>query len=272
MSAEIRFRDLLKKLLPPWLADRPSSGRTRGFRLAWAMVAPLDAAVEQLVQGLYASFPGKGTPTALPLIARSRLLLRWQDESVDSFAARLRAWLDTHEQAATELELAKQIHGYLRSKPKVRVISRSGRWTTVNTDGSVVINANVPFDWDSVSHPERSDPDEPWWSDRWIVVYVTTQWAHRPGVLGDLTGDDGFARGHLATHEEVDAIKGLIVQWSGAHTRARAVIWTSDPALFDPEDPDTCPDGTWGAWSINDGGSQVLGGRNLTSCRYWEPR
>lgn len=272
MSVEIRFVDVLKKLTPPWLSDRTSSGRTRGFRLLWAMVIVLDAVVEWTIQGFFARYPGKGTPTALPLIARSRLLIRWQDESEASFTARLRAWLDTLEQMGTELELAKQIHGYLRSKPRVRIITRAGRWTTVNEDGSVEFH-DAPWDWDSVSHPGRNDPEAPWWSDRWIVVYVSSElWPHRPGTLGDLTGDDGFARGHFATHTEVDVVKGIIFQWSGAHTRARAVIWTTDDTLFDPEDPETCPDGTWGGWSINDGGSQVLGGRDLESCRYWEPR
>ncbi len=87
-----------------------------------------------------------------------------------------------------------------------------------------------------------------------------------------MVGEDGFALGHLATHGEVDALKGLLSQWKGLHSCVRAVIWTTDPDLFDPEVPLSCPDGTWGAWSMNVAGVQVPSGRNYTTCHYWEPR
>lgn len=60
-----RFRDTLRKILPWWLSDRREQGKTVGFRYLWAIVAPLDAAMDVLVQGVNAWFPGRGTPTAL---------------------------------------------------------------------------------------------------------------------------------------------------------------------------------------------------------------
>lgn len=38
-----RLRDMLGGFVPWWLSDRPTSGKTVGFRFLWAMVAPLDA-------------------------------------------------------------------------------------------------------------------------------------------------------------------------------------------------------------------------------------
>ncbi|MDX6480352.1 MAG: hypothetical protein QOG85_862, partial [Gaiellaceae bacterium] len=240
------------------------------FRFLYALVAPLDALLDQVQQGLASWFPGRGTPTALPYIGRSRGIIRNQGESEASYAERLGRWLDTWPEAASQELIAVAIHQFLATHPRVRVITRSGLWLTCEADGTIV-RTEAAWDWDSISHPQRNDPDAPWWSDMWIVVQLSP-WAQRPGTLGDLTGDDGFALGHLATHPEVDAIKGLIAQWKGAHSRVRAVIWTTDATLFDPEEPASCPNGRWGAWGIYDGTSYVPSDRNITTCRYWEPR
>jgi len=264
-----RFRDGFAKHTPWWLSDRRAEGRTVGYRMLWAMIAPLDALFCVLLQGLYAWLPGFGTPTALPWIGRSRGIIRWQDESDADYAARLRAWWDTRKGEGRTLELAKQIHGYLRTKPRVRVITRAGAWITVATDGTVTRHT-ATWDWDSVSHPERNTPGAPWWSDLFVVVQPS-QWTKRAGTLGGITAD-GYALGHLATREEIEAIKGLIAQFKGAHARVRAVIFTSDATLFDPTVPASCPDGTWGAWGTTGSGSRVKSGRELSTCRFWEPR
>lgn len=266
----VRFRDLVRKYVPPWLANRPSLKKTTGYRFLWMLVAPLDVLRSQLFDGIRSWYPGRGTPTALPHIGRSRLLARNQGETDADYASRLIAWLETHEEAGSELRTARAVHEFLLSRPRVRVIARWGLWTTVDEDGTVT-QQEAPWDWDSVSHPERSDPAEPWWSDLWMVVYMTTQWPVRPGTVGDLTGDDGFALGHMATHEEVDAVKGLLAQWKAAHSRFRAVIFTSDETLFDPDVPASCPDGTWGSWKKSVAG-EVVPSRNVASCRFWEPR
>ncbi len=270
-DTDLRLRDLIDKLVPPWLAARIKAKKTAGYRVLWSMIAPLDAMLDTFNQGIAAWFPGVGTTTAIGHIGRSRGIIRNQGETLEEYAARLTRWLDIWPEAGSQELIAVAIHQFLSSHPRVRVITRNGLWLTVEPDGEIVRLDSDAWDWDSVSHPERNDPDEPWWSDMWIVVQVS-QWDERPGELGDLTGDDGFALGHLATHQEVDAIKGLINQWKGAHSCVRAVIWTTDPDLFDPEVPASLPDGTWGAWGMYDGGSYVPSGRNITSCRYWEPR
>jgi hypothetical protein len=250
-----------------WLSDRP--GFNAGFRFLYGLVAPLDAGAEVLFQGIASWFPGVGTTTALPMIGRSRGIIQGQGESAADYATRLIAWLDTWPNAGWEQRSAMAVHQFLAGHPRVVVVNRSGLWTEV-VDG-VITQRQVAWDWDSVSHPVRSDPDLPWWSDLWMIVYPTP-WAIRPSGLEDLTGDDGFGIGHLATHEEGDAVKGLLAQWKSAHSRWRAVIWTSDPDRFNPDDPPSMPDGTWGAWGMYDGGSYVPSGRDLTTCRYWEPR
>lgn len=264
MTATLRFRDVFRKYVPAWLSDRPSSGRTVGNRVLWSMIAPLDAALDQMVQGLAARMPGLGTPTALGLLGRSRMIFRGRDESDESYALRLLSWLDRWRIAGTAEAVARVIHEYLPSHPRVRVVSRSGKWVTIE-DGEIS-RTDAPWDWDSASHPENAGH----WSEIWVIVYPD-EWAHS-GELGD--PGEVFGRpgglGHAVPRSDYDAIRGLLATWKSAHTRIVAVIWSDDGAKFDPEDEDTLPEGTWGAWSTRGNGHRVASGRD-PDCRYWEP-
>lgn len=278
---DLRVRDALRNFLPIWLSNRIRAGLTVGYRFVWALVAPIDALLDMAYQGLIARLPGLGTPTALPFIGRSRGILRGQNESQASYVARLRKWLDTWADAGSDELIVTVIHEYLSSHPKVTIITRGevvdgelqpSLWTTIDEDGTVT-QTTALWDWDTVSHPQRSDEDDPDCSDEWIIVH-STQWAERPGTIGDMEdGDDGFALGHMATHAEVDTIIGLLLQWKGAHCCFRAVIWETSGLLFDPTNQATCPNGKWGAWGIyNEYGEYVPSDRDTTTCRYWEPR
>jgi hypothetical protein len=267
MAIKTRFRDTLKKDLPWWLSDRHlSSGKSAGYRFLYILVAMLDIIAEWIVQGLQAPWPGIGTPSALPYIGRSRGFVRGVSDTDASFSARLLAWLDKWSNAGTQRQLAIELHEYLGGNPRVRIVNRAGSWVTVAADGTIATNTGVSLNWDSISNPERSG----YWSDMWIIVYPTP-WVVRPLTIGDLTGDDGYGLGHMAPRSQIDATKGLLAQWKSAHTRIRAVIWTSDSTLFDPATPASLPDGTWGQWSQIIGGVSQPSNRNTTTCRYWEP-
>jgi hypothetical protein len=277
---DLRLRDALSKFLPVWLANRVRAGLTVGYRFVWALIAPLDSVLDMAYQGLIARHPGLGTPTALPLIGRSRGILRGQAESQEDYAARLRKYLDTWaDDVASDEFIVTVIHEYLESHPKVTIITRGevidgvlqpSLWTSISAAGEIT-QTTALWNWDTVSHPERSDEVEPWWSDEWIIVQPS-QWEVRPGTLGDLGGDDGFALGHMATRTEVDELFSLLAL-KGAHACFRAVIFTTDSALFDPTNQATCPNGNWGEWNSYDvSGNSVPSDRNTTTCRYWEPR
>lgn len=267
MASSNRIRDQLRGWVPWFFADRKySSGKTVGFRFIWAMVAALDAYVEWILQGLLAAWPGKGTPTALPLIGRSRGITRGQADTDANYALKLVRWLDKWLNAGTQRQLAIELHEYLGNSPRVRIVNRAGHWVSVAADGTVT-TADVAWDWDSVSNPERAG----YWSELWVIVYPT-QWAVQ-GNYGDgrLWGARDSGLGHQTTRREVDAVKGILAQWKAAHTRIRTVIWTSDATLFDPASPGTLPNGQWGEWGTQGSGARIASSRNLTTCRYWEP-
>ncbi len=155
MVAELRIRDALKLVSPWWLSDRLEQGKTVGYRYLWGMVSVLDELLEGQIQALQSPWPGKGTPTALPYIGRSRGILRGQADTYDEYAAKLRGWLDRWLAAGSQLAIAREIHDYLSDHPRVRVINRAGHWVTMNADGTVE-TSDAGWDWDSVSNPERS--------------------------------------------------------------------------------------------------------------------
>ncbi len=278
MTAQIRFRDIIRRFVPPWLSDRgslrgPNGIGSYGYAFIWSMVAPIDKAVELLTQGTQAPYPGLGTPTALPLIGRTRGVTRSQDDTDETYAARLVTWLDDARLLGTAEGIAKSVHDFMSSHPMVRVVTRSGRWVTCHTDGTFSYNPTLDgddapawdWDWDSVSHPTRSGN----WSELWVIIY-TTQWAVRANTYGDgiKYGDDLLGRGHAVTREEYDQVKAELARHKAAHTRIRTVIWSYDDTQFDPTTTSTLkPDGTWGGWGYGDPRVRARD----ASCRYWEP-
>ncbi len=267
----LRFRDTLSRYVVPWLSERPGRllGRTVGYRYLRTMTSQLDAIADVALDALQAPWPGRGTPTALPSIGRSRGMIRGQGESDGDYAARMIPWLDRARQYGSMLAVGRAVHEYLANRPRVRVYNRAGFCTEIaQTTGAVTKYeaGSTSWDWDSVSNPERSG----FWWDLWICVYPT-QWADS-GLWGDgrFWGARDSGIGHVVSRVEVDALKSEIEQYKSAHSHVRAVIWTSDETLFDPTSPATQPDGTWGQWSLPGSDPRVPGGRNTTSCRYWE--
>lgn len=269
MAVATRFRDIFSKYVPPWLSDRVSSNLITGYSYLWSMIAPLDAAMEVLTQGLRAAWPGVGTPTALPLIGRMRGIIRGQGELDADYVETLRPWLDRWRTAGSMDAIAYSIHRYLSGHPRVSVVNRAGYWVQIDTSG-VVTRHQTAWDWDSVSNPERAG----YWSEIWVMVDAEPWPRPSPKLIGDpgLTFGSPLGIGHDVGRVDYDAILGLVAQWKAAHTRVRAIIFCADPALFDPTAPLSLPDGTWGMWGDGDNTTRVLGGRNLTDCSYWEPR
>lgn len=262
-----RFRDQLRGWVPWWLSDRHySTGESVGFRYLWSMVATLDCYMEYALEGLMAAWPGTGTPTALPLIGRSRGILRGQEDTDAIYASKLQGWLTKWAGAGTQRQLAVEVHEYLGNAPMVRVVNRAGHMVTVASNGTIT-TADIAWNWDGTSNPERSG----FWSELWVIVYPT-QWI-LAGTWGD--GDtyntsSGLGWGHGCSRQESDAVRGIVAQWKAAHSRVRCVTWTSDAALFDPTNPSSLPDGNWGQWGIASGSSYIPSDRNEASCRHWE--
>lgn len=240
-----------------------------------AMLLLCDLGNRVLLESLYARYPGIGTPTALPLIGQSRGMIKGMDDTDATWSVKLLRWLDRWLIAGGQRAIGLAIQDYCAGAPKVRVVNRYGRMTTIESSG-LISWEDVAWDWDSLSHPRRNDVDEPFWSEIFIIVY-TPPWAISDELGTNTPADSGI--GQLCPRVDVDAIRALIEQWKSAHTYVRAVLWAYDATLFDPDTPATMPDGTWGSWGYMPPDESPphfqLSGRGLleqsNDLRTWEP-
>ncbi len=255
--------------IPNWLANRVAYNA--GFRFLWVIALTCDFFIQAMLEGFRASLPGIGTSTALGAIGIGRGIIRGPEETDASYAARLVAWRDTAREQGRQLGIATQLHGYIPGSPKVSVINRAGTYTIVELDGSIVTGTTTLWDWDSVSNPDRASD----WSDEWVVVYPDP-WPYSTALAtGNTLGQDNLGVGHDDTIAEYGDMHSILDTFKAAHSNIRAVIFTSDPTLFDFDNAGTLPDGNWGRWSQPISFSGALyyfpSDRNEFNCKFWTP-
>jgi hypothetical protein len=253
------FRSSLRSAVPKWLLDLP--GMLVGFQFLYTMVGLFDRGVQALLEGTRASMPGSDSRTDnLELVGQSRMRLQGESETDAHFIeVTLFNWLSDLRQLGGEIGVAKELNRWIGGNPMVRVISRSGLYTTcVSVDGVQTVSQVLStWNWDSVSNPERQSrtPGSAGYFDYWIVVYAPTNanYVATTGHWGD--GQDhapGTTQGIglTITPQEIQTIRGLLRTWLGAQVTPRTLIWSYDSAAFDPATPARSgnPDGTWGRW------------------------
>ncbi len=269
------LRNALKSIIPNWLADVP--GLNVGFAFLFIIALMGDLFIEAMLEGVFAAWPGKGTPTALALVGQSRGFTRGEAETDASYAERLRGWLDVWPNAGSDEVLARLIHIYLGSNLKVRVVDRKGQFTTIDTDGTVSFTTDATWNWDATDIPERLT----WCSDVWVIVYVTDgRWPtyyslSDPAFISAFGHADGVGVGHEVPRAVPNDILSIISVFKGAHNWVEALVFTTDTAAFVPGSLGvTYPNGTWGFWSRYAGGVQSRARANDTAggtVRYWIP-
>lgn len=244
------FRGSLSKIIPNWLSNRRKL--QVGFKILYAIATVCDVLLDMMVWGVRAPLPGVGTYSALPLIGQMRGVVRGLVETDPQYAASLNRWLQIWEDAGSDEILCQEIQRFLGNSPTVRVISRSGLFTTIAPNGVITQTVDTAWDWDSKSNPERAN----WWSDIWIVVYPTRpEWIPFLGFLdpnwiaawGITTqGGIGFAMPRRA----VDGIYQITSSLKAAHCWIESIIFCTDNTLFVPHSLGSLgnPDGWWGKW------------------------
>jgi hypothetical protein len=269
------LRASINSFVPNWLSNR--LGLNNGFKILYTIALIFDAILTVCLQGIRATFPGFGTPTALPILGQARGLIMWLNETNEHYAARLINFRNTWANAGSTELLAQLIQGYLGTNPVVRIVNRGGLFVTANADGTTSVQVDTNWDWDSTSNPER----EFYWSDIWIIISpspytVTFQSFTDPNWVLAWGGATGGGIGHNAPRVQVSNLLQLISTWKGAHTYVRAIIWTTDTTLFVPGNLTITgnPNGTWGNWCFETGGNSLPSRTRVTSLgtvRYWTP-
>ena len=268
------LRTSLRAYVPGWLSDRRSAGKSAGWRVLWGAAVVLDALAQATREGVFAAWPGYGTPSALSETGKSRQIVRGRAETNDSYAARLRDWRELHKARGLMFGLTREVQHYLGKTNagqffEVRCVNRAGVWGMRDAAGEYTFldpGATAwPWDWDSVSHPERNDPQAPFWSDIWVIVQPEVYAPIGAWTLSTTSW------GHAAPQTEVAALRGLLEDWKAGHSFVRAVIWNPNPVDLDPTlFGSVRPDGTWGSW-----GHDVAGVRRPSrpnTMRFWETK
>ena len=271
----LSLRSTLARYLPPWLTARIVEGKVRGFKFLSCASLLADAGLENAHQALQARFPGHGTPTALPYIGRDRGIRRGIDESDESYASRLVLWLDTWRGAGNPFAIMHQVRAYCApAVPKLRIVNDSGTWYTLNPDDSIEIVQTfgaINYDWDGLYPSVRQ-------TRCWLIIYSDAgPRAEGPdlgdgtGLWSDAIGTEGYTIGTTATYEQVQSVRAIVDDFKSTGDRFENIIVAFDPASFDPTAAPGAPgmpDGTWGHYSKNVGGTQVAA--RLSTAAYWE--
>jgi len=233
------FRDAVRSVVPPWLADRYPRPFTNGFRLLYSMAAALDAMMQVAVEGLRAKFPTQGTPTALPYIGADRRIIRGLTEGDGSYAERQIDWLDAWQHSGSPPEMLTQLQPMFApaAPPLMRIVTNAGVWYTLDADGTLTIQNLGNWNWDN-------RPDL--WARLWLIIYSPSDVPWAPdGTWGDgHRWGDGRFWGLTITSAMVSALQAVLANWHAAHGLYANIIVAFDPASFNPSSPE--PDGTWG--------------------------
>jgi len=247
-----QFRHAFAKLVPSWLST--DEGQLALHSL-WTLA---DWARERVRLGLYARMPDYAPPDALSAIGRDRLIVRGIDESDDSYAVRLKRWLDDHLVRGTPWGMLDQIHAFLQADCVLRTVDRRGNWFTREADGTRTVNRAVAnWTWDGTAASS--------WSRFWVIIYPVDS-----APWEDIAAWGGWSETGTHTPEQVSAIRSIVRQWKPAGTVCEWIICAFDPLSFDPGFPAGfagMPDDQWGGFGVNVGTAWEP--IRLDTARYW---
>ena len=273
MTSPARFRHLRRFLGPRWLTqDENGNPDPAGYVLDYMK----DGFMERLRQGLYASLPqndpsGQTTapPDALEAMGRDRRVIRGIGETDQSYAVRLKRWLDDRRRAGNPFMLMQKLAEYTGPGPAFRVVNARGSWYSRAADGTeTALLKQENWDWDGEPVDSQGRLR---WSRFWVIVYPNGLWETSPHELGapsapawgSFTLADTI--GTTATQEHVATLRHLVSDWKGEHDRCVNIIIALDPDSFDPNSSE--PDGHWGTHSRYVDGVRVR--TRLATARYF---
>lgn len=269
MTQDQNFRRIRQFIAPRWLTEGV------GGSVGYALDLVKDAYLTRVLLGLLARFPQNGPdgetapPDALAAMGRDRRVVRGFNETAESYAVRLRAWLDDRKTAGNPFTLMQKIAEYVGTSTGfvIKTVDNNGNWYVREADGTrAMYLKQANWDWDTNTAK---------WARFWVILHPpSTFWSEGydwGDVAGPSWGEEIGTWGSTATYAQVRTIRSLVSDWKPAGTNCTNIIVAFDPASFDPEaalHSAGMPDGLWGSWSKLDAGVQVPA--RLSTARYWK--
>lgn len=137
-------------------------------------------------------------------------------------------------------------------------IAANGTWTITVTGGS--------------SFTLNSSVGNGAYTSGGTVYSVPSTALARPGVawgsVGAKWGDTNRSWGLDIPYIELQSLRSIVSLWKGAHSWVQWMIFSFNPALYDPTMPSgggINPDGTWGHWGKSNASGQFVPARDANS-------
>lgn len=280
------FFSYIEDKIPGWMKR---SALLHWRDIAGVLSSGIDAIMEGVEDGRAASL---GTNDALPLMGRDRRIVRGYTELRGDYLIRLSNFRPSWRTSGLALGMLKQLQGVnTPNPPKVRLVTGSGVWYSLDPDGTFTVNNTTgtgfqirpagdihidtgvahPWNWDGADGAFRI----------WPILYVPVNEPcnDTEGVYGDHVDyycpteeklPSNLVIGTSANLGWVEMIRGLMDEWSTFGVQIPYIIFAYDPDSFDPlstyPDPNL-PDGLWGQMSKDDGTGHYVKSR-LATARY----
>jgi hypothetical protein len=242
MVTPYRFRDQLITSAPRWLQ------RTNGYRLLFALGTIWDTLADDMLLAVKARYPGLLDPVhALPHIGRDRNMRRGLNETLDSYALRLKDHLDVNRKRGLGLLMLEQIKIMLDPLAfDAWLIHNRGTQPAPTTTGialkldssGVFTNYQENWNWDNSGDMTRF----------WIVLSIPDESLLLDGLWGDAGdwGDGGFWGVEGDVGSWMSAVQSIVADFTPAHMRCESIITlpSSEAAGFWAAPPD----GDWDQW------------------------
>lgn len=242
MTAIRSFAAGLLARMPPWLR------RTNGRKLILGLGDPLDELAQNAADGVKMRFPTATVDAdALAYTGRERRIDRGPGETAETYAGRLRIWLDSHRTRGGPYALLGQLFAFWRYALNVPidVVAYSGARCAMDVNGAIVRDI---VDWTADGSGD--------WAQDWIFFYTPAEidlgeLATEGGIvlvdeLGEpLAGTLDLAGGTIPASLE-EAFKLVPRTWTTAHLKRCTIVLLFEGSARLWDYPVPVP--TWDEW------------------------
>jgi hypothetical protein len=217
--AELKtFRNQIRAASPRWLT------RFFGLRIMYVLGAHMDAIVDAFLATLRHKFPGSTVRTdSFAVVGSERKMIRGISESDDSYAQRLRGYVEAHKHRGSAYELLRQLYVYFYpSNFQITLAYPGGRFIQMDAAGvitdmpSTFVNGNVAA-----------------WAHAHLFYELTTGAVGADTWADGGTWDDGGVWDSSLTGAQVAQYRAIPAAWNAAHCKLTLTLLEGSDGIWD---------------------------------------
>ncbi|HWZ58396.1 MAG TPA: hypothetical protein VNW46_05410 [Gemmatimonadaceae bacterium] len=243
---------------PRWLFGKV----TQAF--LFAVVAPLDAIMQWIFEGVRARFPGAGPAECDPFVARNAGIYPGRVEPRAAWAARAAQWLRAWRRAGSPFAILEQLSGFFApNPPPLYIVTDSGHWYARMPPGvgapAGMVGTAPEFTLPLTARPPITASNWIWdpytgvrWSRFWVVVDMSggpfthpNQW----GGAGLTWGLVNLTWGSNATTLDIAGMRDAVIRFMPAASQCLYIIFDFGGHFQPTGSGAGYPAGNWQYWA-----------------------